>query len=245
MKPFFARLVYGWTIILLACIAMIGILLFSVGDTILVAKWRPIIGLLGFIILSISVIASIDSKIIGGGLAAGIGLMAISMFFEWRHPMHPYACVRHVTSDDYIEADNIWLRDSPIVKMLEIEGTRKSPEGGSFWVERYLYSARTALMMKRRLGDGPASPSLSYETHGFPAWIFGIRAACEQFTFFAVNLTPIIAGLAWYFGRSGRPQLSSSRVTATHAIFLLAPFCVGLAPIIKRGSKVQRIADQK
>lgn len=232
MNPFFARLVYGWTLILLACIAMVGILLFNVGDTILVARWRPLLGLLGFLMLSISVVASIEGGLIGGGLAAGIGLMVLSIFFEWRHPMHSYAGVRHIRSDDYIESDDVWRRDAPVVKMLEAEGTRKSQEGGSFGIERYLYSARTALLMNRRLGDGPASPSLSYETGGLQVWIFGIRAACEQFTFYSLNLTPVIAGFAYYFHRRKRPQISSSRVTTTHAVYLLAPFCIGLAPLI-------------
>ncbi len=158
--------------------------------------------------------------------------MLLSMFFEWPHPMHQYAGVRHVTSDDHIESDEVWRRDAPVVKMLETEGSRESKAGGTFGIERYLYSARTALMMNRRLGDGSASPSLSYETHGLPAWLFGIRAAWEQFTFFALSLTPVIAGLAWHFGRVHRPQVSSVHISATHAVYLLAPFCIGLAPLI-------------
>lgn len=232
MQPILQRLIYGYVIIFLAAQTLTAGLLIYGDDPILIPKWRAIAGLLLLFAITAAVFWRRDNRIIGEGLAAGFFLALISLFFTGSHPMHQYAAVRHVTSDGFIESDEVFLRSAPVVKMLESEGSRKSKRGGSFGIERYLYSPRIGILLGKSLGEGKGSPEIGYELYGLSAWLFGIRVACEQFVFFAINLTPLLVGYGLYCHWKKKSPHDSLAVEPMRALFLTGPFIVGLIPLI-------------
>jgi hypothetical protein len=146
--------------------------------------------------------------------------------------MYHYAAVRHVRHDGIVESDEIYFRWAPVVRMLETEGSKTSEKGGWFGIERYLYSPRFGMVLDKRLGEGSGSPNMGYEVYGLAAWLFGIRAACEQFAFFAINLTPLLFLYALYCDHKKKPLSQSVSVIPVRALFLLGPFCLGLTPLL-------------
>ena len=199
---------------------------------ILVPKWRAIAGLLILLGLTAAVFATKKRIIIGEGMAASLFLLLVSVLFEWPLPTYRYAAVRHVDSDGYIRSDEIYLRSAPVVKMLEREGSRTSPEGGWFGIERYLYSPRIGLVLGKSLGDGNGSPAMDYEVDGFTAWLFGIRAACEEFAILAINFTPALLLYGAYCHHKRKPLRDSLALEPSRAMFLIGPFCLGLVPLL-------------
>ena len=170
--------------------------------------------------------------LLGIGLMSGFALGLIGLSFGGPHPMRGYATVRHINSDGFIESDEVYLRSAPVVKMLEKEGPRTSFDGGLFRIEGYLYSPRIGLVLGASLGEGRGSPDFGYELNGIAAWLFGVRAACEAFAFSSVNFTPAILAYALYCHYKKKPPNHSLAIQPLRALFLLAPFCLGLIPIL-------------
>jgi len=119
-----------------------------------------------------------------------------------------------------------------VVRMLESEGSRVSKSGGRFGIERYLYSPRIGILHGKSLGEGNGSPDIGYETYGVPAWLFGIRVACEQFVFYAINLSPLLIAYGFYCQWKSKPLKDSLAVEPVKALFLSGPFAIGLIPLI-------------
>ncbi|TAE86456.1 MAG: hypothetical protein EAZ71_11790 [Verrucomicrobia bacterium] len=233
MHPILQRLLYGLVILFLATQALTIGLLFYTDHPILIPKWRAIAGLLALLAVTAAVFRKNDKGIIDEGLVAlGFCLAFISMFFEGSHPMHQYAAVRHVTADGFIESDEVYRRSAPVVRMLESEGSRVSKTGGSFSIERYLYSPRIGILLGKSLGEGKGSPDMGYETFGVSAWLFGIRVACEEFVFFAINLSPLLFAYGLYCQWKSKPLKDSLAIEPIKALFLTGPFAIGLIPLI-------------
>jgi len=231
MHSILQRFLYGLVILFLAAQALTIGLLFYTDHPTLIPKWRAIAGLLGLLAVTAAVFHKHDKGIIGAGLVSGFFLAMISLFFIGSHPMHHYAAVRHVDSDGFIESDEVYFRSAPVVMLLESEGSRVSKSGGSFGIERYLYSPRIGILLGKSLGKGKGSPDIVYETFGIPAWLYGIRVACEQFTFFAINLAPLLIAYGCYQWRK-KPQKDSLALVPVRAFFLTGPFVIGLIPLI-------------
>ena len=232
MPPLIQRLVYGWVIIFVASVTMTGGLLVYSNDSILLPKWRAIVGLLFLFGAAVAIFAAKNRSVLGLGAAAGFLLVIVSLFFEWAHPVYRYAAVRRVDPDGYVKSDEIYLRSAPVVRMLENDGARKSQNGGWFGIERYLYSPRIGMVLGKSLGEGTGSPEFGYEISGFAAWLFGIRAACEEFSFFVINLTPALLIYGLYCRYRKKPQRQSLTLQPARALFLAGPFCLGLTPLI-------------
>jgi hypothetical protein len=226
------RLIYGFVILFLATQALTILLLLYTDDPILIPKWRAIAGLLVLLGVSTAVFQKNDKRIIGEGLAVGVFLALISLFFVGSHPMHQYAAIRHVSSDGFIESDEVYFRSAPVVRVLESEGSRVSKGGGSFGIERCLYSPRIGILLGKSLGEGTGSPDIGYETFGISAWLFGVRVACEQFAFFAINLAPLLIAYGLYCQWKKKPPKDSLALDPVRALFLTGPFVVGLIPLI-------------
>ena len=209
MHPILQRLIYGFVVLFIAAQALTGGLLIYADDPILMPRWRAIAGLLVFLAVTAVVFRKSDNRVIGEGLTAGFFLALISLFFIGAHPMHQYAAVRHVTADGFIESDEVYHSSAPVVKMLESEGSRVSKSGGSFGIERYLYSPRIGILLGKSLGEGKGSPDMGYELYGISAWLFGVRVACEQFTFFAINLAPLLIAYGLYCQWKRKPPKDS------------------------------------
>jgi hypothetical protein len=244
MHPILQRLLYGIVILFLAAQALTIGLLFFTDHPILIPKWRAIAGLLALLAVTAVVFHKNDKEIIGAGLYSvfglqlsslvplGVGLGLISLFFEGSHPMYQYAAIRHVTADGFIESDEVYHRSAPVIKMLESEGSRISKSGGSFGIERYLFSPRIGILLQKSLGEGKGSPDMRYELYGISAWLFGVRVACEQFTFFAINLSPLLIFYGLYCQWKKKPPKDSLALEPVRALFLTGPFGVGLIPLI-------------
>ena len=126
----------------------------------------------------------------------------------------------------------MFLRSAHVVRMLESDDIKKSKRGRSIFVERYLYSPRIGLLLGKSLGEGNGSPEIGYELYGISAWLFGIRVACEQFSFFAINLTPILVAYGLYCHWKKKPLRDSLALDPVKALFLTGPFVIGLIPIL-------------
>jgi hypothetical protein len=231
MHPILQRLLYGLVILFLGAQALTIVLLWHTDHSILIPKWRAIAGLLALLAVTAAVFHK-DNKLLVAGLASFFVLAFIGLFFMGSHPMHHYAAVRHVDSDGFIESDEVYFRSAPVVRMLESEGSRVSKSGGSFGIERYLYSPRIGIFLGKSLGEGKGSPDIAYETFGIPAWLFGIRVACEQFTFFAINLAPLLIAYGLYCQWKKKPPKDSLALDPVRAFFLAGPFAIGLIPLI-------------
>jgi hypothetical protein len=232
MHPILKRYVHGLAILFLALQAMTAILLFYYEDAILIPKWRALAGLFVLFALTAVVFGRREKQIVGAGLAAGLFLPLISVFFLDSHPMHQYAAVRHTNTDGYIESDEVYLRSSSVVRMLEPEGFRIYKNGERRVIERYLYSARIGLLLGKSLAEGKENPGIGYEIYGISAWLFGARVACEQFTFFAINLTPLLIAYGLYCQWRKKPPKDSVAVEPVGGVFLAGPFLIGLIPLI-------------
>jgi hypothetical protein len=232
MHPILQRLIYGFVILFLAAQALTGGLLIYANAPILMPKWRAIAGLLVLLAVTAAVFSKSDNRVISEGLAAGFFLGLISLFFIGTHPMHQYAAVRHVAADGVIKSDEVYRRSAPVVRMLESEGPRVSKSGGSFGIERFLYSPRIGILLGKSLGEGDGSPDIGYETYGVSAWLFGIRVACEQFAFFAINLFPLLIAYGFYCQWKSKPLKDSLAVEPVKALFLTGPFAIGIIPLI-------------
>jgi hypothetical protein len=232
MNPIIQRLIYGLVVIFLASQTLTIGLLFTSGDSILMPKTEALLGLLALFAISVFVFKKDDNNIIGISVSAGFLLLIISLFFDGPYPMHQYAAVRHINQNGFISSDEVYLRSAPVVKMLESEGARTSKDGGSFGIERYLYSPRIGILLGKSLGDGDGSPDLGYETSGVSAWLFGVRVACEQFTFYAINLCPLIVAWGAYRQWKKKPLRDSLTIDPMKALFLTGPFAIGLIPLI-------------
>ena len=232
MSSIFHRLVYGYVLIFVAAQALTGALLIYDNHSILIPTWRAFAGLMLLFIVTACVFRKENYRIATEGLAAGLILAWVSLFFTGYHPMSTYVAVRHVTPDGFIESDEVFKRTAPVVQTLESKGSRKSAEGGSFGIERYLYSPRIGILLGKSLGDGDGSPDIGYEVYGFAAWLFGIRVACEQFGFYAMNLTPLLCAYGGYCYWKKKPLKTSLDLDPIRVLFLTGPLVVGLLPLI-------------
>lgn len=232
MQAFLQRLTYGYVALFIGSQSLTGLLLLNETHSILVPAWRAFAGVLILLLITTAVFKRQGCHIIGEGMASGIFLAVISMFFTGLHPMNRFAAVRHLSAEGIIESDNVYLRSAPVVRMLESKGSKKSTQGGTFEIERYLYSPRIGVLLGKLLGDGEGSPDLGYEINGLPAWFFGVRVACEQFVFFAINLTPLLLAYCGYRHWKKKPQRDSLNFDPKSTLFLTGPFVLGLIPFI-------------
>ena len=234
MHPILKRLIYGLVILFLTTQALTIFMLLNNDDSYLIPKWRSIMGLLLLLGVSTAFFQKNEKRTFGEVMAAGMILALISLFFIMgSHPMNQYAAIRHVNSDGFIESDEVYLRSAPVVKMLESEGPRLSEAGGSFEIERYLYSPRIGILLGKSLGEGTGYPDIGYETFGISAWLFGVRIACEEFAFFAINLAPLLIAYGLYCQWKKEPPKDSLTLDHVRALFLIGPFILGLLPIIE------------
>lgn len=217
-----------------------------------IRKWRAIGGLLILLAITAAVFRKGGNELIGAGFASGVVFLpiaSISLFFVSAHPMNQYAAVLHTDSPDGVIKDDgsshldevmesihkqegVYHRWAPIVKKLESEGSIVSKSGGSFWIERYLYSPRIGILFGKYPGEDKGSPDIGYEIRGVSAWLFGIRVACEQFAFFAINLAPLLIVYGFYCQWKSKPPKDSLTIDPAKALFLTGPFMLGLIPLI-------------
>ena len=200
-------------------------------NLILISKWRSIAGLSVLIAISTAVFFRIGLIQIYTIMVSGWLLFLISLFFHGSHPMHQYAAIRHVNADNHIESDEIYLRSASVVKMLESKECI-STIGESIRIERYLYSPRIGLLDGKLLGKSTEFPIFRYETSGIPSWLFGVRVACEQFAFFALNLWPLFIAYGLFCQWKEKPPNESLALDPLSALFLTGPFAIGLIPLI-------------
>ena len=236
VHPVVRRLLVFTVVLLFACIGLTALLLFYSDNDILVAKWRGIAGLLTASALFALPFRRQRFAIPLAGLMCTLPLVLLSItvdifIFQSRQPLTQYAAVRRVKDDD-IESDEIWLKTAPVVKMLQRQGTRHSKTRGDLYIERYLYSWRTGLLMGKVLGEGKGSPHAVYEVSGVSAWLFPVRAACEQFTFYLVTLFPAALVAAVVVHLRGRPLKYSSSFPVASSVIALPAFLVGLVPLL-------------
>ena len=127
IPPLLQRLVYGWVLIFIGSVTMVGLWLFYTDDPILIPKWRAIIGLLILFGVTAVIFATKDHtvfSILVEGFASGSFLIfVVLLFMLWPHPMRRYAAVYHVDSEDEDNLlDGIYFRSSALVKTIEKEG---------------------------------------------------------------------------------------------------------------------------
>jgi len=237
MHSILQRLIYGWAIILFACVGLGVGLLLTIENPTWIPKWRAILGLILFTAVAVAALGlkdkllDKDAEFLVIAVIGVVLLILVDSFFHGKHPMHRYAGVRQVTPDGFVETDEIFLRTAPVVRMLEEHGSRKSEDEGWFGIERYMYSVRFGLLLGRSLGYGEGEIVMDYEDYGLPAWLLGIRAVCEEFTFFAINLSPILLGYGIYCEYKKKPPKYSLAIKPVRSLFMLAPFCLGSFPI--------------
>lgn len=223
------RIIYGLALIFVGSLLLISFLIIFVDDSILIPKGRSIFGLIALWAVTAAVFRHKEMRyaIINNGSTVGvIMLLLYGVFFTGSHPMYKYAAIRTCDSDGYIIEDEMYFRHASIVKRLESRGTNE------YHVERYLYSPRLGIFLGKTLGTGEGAPEMRYETSGFSAWFSGIRVACEQFTFFAINLLPFLIGYSIYRYRKNIPKTQSIALDPVKALFLIGPFILGLIPLI-------------
>lgn len=237
MALFVHRLISSYIVVFVAAITLTGMLLFSrVDDSILVPRWRSLCGL-GIIVIVFSFIvlfAEKDIRFIGHGLICGLPLALGWMFLDGPHPLHRFTAIREINSDGIIESDEVYFRTSKVVKRFESEGWKSFPDGSQVGVGRYLYSPRIGVLLGKTMGRGDGSPDYSYEAFGLAAWLFGIRAACEQFVFFSINLTPLILiyGLFAFRHKGPVPEEEFPFFDPTSSLLLIGPLVIGVIPLL-------------
>jgi len=162
-------------------------------------------------------------------------LLLMPLFMILPHPMNQYAAVREYDSSRLIEFDEIYMRSAPIVRELEAKGFKRTREGRSLVIEGYLYSPRIGMLAGKIVGAGYGAPELADEGRGIAAWLFGVRAACEQFAFLAINLTPLIFAFAVYRIWRNKDTSDLPIIEPIRGLFFLGPFAIGIIPLISLG----------
>lgn len=256
-KAMLHKITKGWTAILLGCIAEAALMLFY-DDNDFMPKWRPLISLVLFAAFVYLIIDWSFEEAFALSMLVMFGLALLSaVLFNGPHPMKYYAAVRYDTENGFIAHDLIYLREAPLVQLLEKTGPRKVNNWGSLeieylrlisdarddvqslhiglesvYIERYLYSPRMGLLLGKDFAMGEGEPRINDPYSGIQAWLLGIRAACEEFAFWAINLTPLLLAYAIYCKLRKRPQGVSGLSVPTNAWTLLVPFCIGLFPLM-------------
>lgn len=219
------------------------------------AKWEPLL-LLATVTLPSAFIRPklFDDKLLTlWPITVALILLFSVTFFEEIKYLTNYAVILITDSDGY-SVREVYYKDAPLVKFVEAHGgTYKltkldlerfkhldAQENASsmghrivkFKVYNYVYSHRFTLLDKGFLGDPDyGAPNYDYEKRGIRHYVFGVRAACEYFTYSVLCLAPailLIMGLSEW--RSTDPEWSEGLVLK-NAIYLGIPFLVGLAPL--------------
>jgi hypothetical protein len=231
MHPILRRLIYGFVILFFASQALTILQLFNAPDY-MFARWRSIAGLLALLGISAAVF-QFKTQIMQSLLASWFFLGLISIFLGLSNPMHQYARVCHVNSDGSIESNEVYFRTAPIVTMLESKGNEASVGGERFVIGEYFYSPRIAVLKGESLRQETTFRDVLFRTSGIYAWLFGVRVACEQFAFFAINLAPLLIAYGLYRQWKNEPPFNSLELDPVRALFLIGPFVVGLIPLIE------------